>query len=397
MRESFTVDRNTQNQTSSYRSRPLRKKASNAQQYFEELLGYADVRVNGDRPWDMRVHDSAMFSHVLANGSLALGETYVAGQWDCEQLDGLICRLLRARLEERTGKSLHEVWLAVRARASNPQKGQGAYTVAKRHYDLGNEFYRAMLDDRMTYSCGYWNDAASLDEAQEAKLDLICRKIDLQRGQRVLDIGCGWGSFGGYAAERYGAEVVGITVSVEQAQWASERYKKLPVEVRVQDYRDVQEQFDHIVSVGMFEHVGHKNYRTYMELAERCLRDEGIFLLHTIGRNMSTKSMDPWIEKYIFPNALLPSALQITQAAEGLFAVRDWHAFGGDYDRTLMAWHANFERNWPRIRSGLDEGFHKMWRYYLLMCAGAFRADENQLWQIVLSKPGRGQHCCNVR
>ncbi|MDF1554017.1 MAG: cyclopropane fatty acyl phospholipid synthase [Deferrisomatales bacterium] len=377
--------------------RPLLKRTSQVERYFEQLLANADIRINGDRPWDMRVHDRSVFAQVIANGSIALGESYMAGAWDCERLDEFFCRVLSARLEEGTGRSLYEIWLALKARALNIQRGQRAYAVGRRHYDLGNEFFGAMLDSRMTYSCGYWKKTASLEAAQEAKLDLICRKIGLQRGQRILDIGCGWGSFAGYAAERYGARVVGVTVSVEQARLANARYAKLPVEVRVQDYRQLNEPFDHVVSVGMFEHVGFKNYRRYMEVVARCLRDQGAFLLHTIGQHKSVRSVDPWIEKYIFPNSMTPSPAQITAAADGLFCVRDWHGFGQDYDPTLRAWHENFQRNWHRFRKGLSKPFQRMWSYYLLSCAGSFRADDCQLWQIVFSKPGTGMFPVSVR
>jgi len=228
----------------------------------------------------------------------------------------------------------------------------------------------------------------TLDDAQEAKLELICRKLGLQTGMKLLDIGCGWGSLATYAAERYGVEVVGITVSSEQVDMARKLCAGMPVEIRLQDYRDVNEQFDRIVSVGMFEHVGYKNYRTYMQVVRRCLNDEGLMLLHTIGGNRPTRSVDPWIDKYIFPNGMLPSIGQLGRAIEGLFVMEDWHNFSADYDRTLMEWSRNLEANWGRLKNDYDERFHRMWKYYLLLCAGAFRARGNQLWQIVLSPKG---------
>lgn len=366
------------------------RSASKLEAYFGGLLEDAGVHLDGSRPWDLRVHDRGLFRRVLTGGSLALGEAYMDGAWDCERLDEFFCRVLSGGLEEKVGRSARAAWMTLKARLTNRQKGRRAFVVGKRHYDLGNEFFRHMLDERMTYSCGYWKAAKSLEEAQEAKLELLCRKLGLEKGQRLLDVGCGWGSLAGYAAERHGVEVMGVTVSAEQARFAAERYAGLPVEVRVQDYRSVRDTFDHVVSVGMFEHVGAKNYRTYMEVVDRCLRPGGRFALHTIGRHRSSTDVDPWIEKYIFPNSMLPSAAQITAAAEGLFALRDWHAFGHDYDPTLLAWHENFERSWPRVRDGLDERFRRMWRYYLLASAGSFRADDNQLWQIVFTKPGSG-------
>jgi len=245
-----------------------------------------------------------------------------------------------------------------------------------------------MLDKRLTYTCAYWDNAETLDEAQEAKLDLVARKINLKEGMKVLDIGCGWGSFAKYAAEKYGAEVVGITVSKEQVKLARELCKGLPVEIRLQDYRDVDGKFDHIVSLGMIEHVGQKNYRTFMNIVHRCLKDEGLFLLHTIGNNKSVKKCDPWIEKYIFPNGMLPSIKQLAKSFEGLFVVENWHNYGTHYDKTLMAWFKNFTGNLDKIKHIYDNRFYRMWKYYLLSCAGSFRARKIQLWQIVLSKKG---------
>jgi cyclopropane-fatty-acyl-phospholipid synthase len=270
-----------------------------------------------------------------------------------------------------------------------------AYEVGRRHYDLGNDLFEAMLDRRMVYTCAYWADAAwadaaTLDAAQEAKLDLVCRKLGLQPGDRILDVGCGWGSFLAYAAERYGATGVGVTVSREQAALARERLGGLPIEVRLQDYRalDPSERYDHVVSLGMFEHVGVRHYRSYLRVVRRHLEDGGLFLLHTIGGNRSVRSTDPWIERYVFPHSMLPSIRQIGHATEGLFVVEDWHNFGAHYDRTLMAWHERFERAWPSLRARYGERFRRMWRYYLLQSAGLFRARGAQLWQLVLSKDG---------
>lgn len=361
---------------------------ASARQSVERLLAHADIRINGDRPWDIQVHDDRVYNRVLSQGSLGLGEAYMDGWWDVAAIDQLFTRILRAKL----GRKLitwNLIWSIVRAWVSNQQSKSRAFLVGEEHYDLGNDLYEGMLDKRMVYTCAYWDlGAKDLDEAQEAKLDLICRKIGLKEGDRVLDIGCGWGSFAKFAAERYGAHVVGITVSKEQVALAEERCKGLSCEFRLQDYRDVDEQFDHIVSIGMFEHVGYKNYRTYMEVAHRCLKDGGLFLLHSIGGNRSVKTVDPWINKYIFPGGMLPSIAQIGKSIENLFVMEDWHNLSTNYDKTLMAWHANFERAWPTLKDKYSERFYRMWRYYLLMCAATFRSRHSQLWQIVLSKEG---------
>ncbi|MCG2809685.1 MAG: class I SAM-dependent methyltransferase, partial [Candidatus Portnoybacteria bacterium] len=154
---------------------------------------------------------------------------------------------------------------------------------------------------------------------------------------------------------------------------------------------------DGIVSIGMFEHVGYKNYQTYMKVARNCLKDNGLFLLHTIGRNVARVATDPWMNKYIFPNSVIPSPEKIINAAKGLFALEDWHNFGADYDKTLMAWHQNFKNNWDKIKNIYDQRFYRMWSYYLLACAGSFRVRKNQVWQIVFSKNGVAGGYASVR
>ena len=357
------------------------------QQLVAGMLGRADIRIDGDRPWDMRLHDPGALERALAEGNLGLGEAYMAGAWDCERLDAFFDHLLRAHID-REVQPARLAWHALQVRLFNRQNRTRAWQVGRAHYDLGNDFYEAMLDPLMAYSCGYWRDADTLAAAQEAKLELICRKLRLQPGMRVLDIGCGWGSFMGYAARHHGVEGVGVTVSREQAEWARERYAGLPLTFRLQDYRELDDRFDAIVSVGMFEHVGRKNHRQYMEVAARCLADDGLFLLHTIGKNRRDAVPDRWIDKHIFPNGETPSIGQIGDAIDGVFVCEDLHNFGADYDRTLMAWHDNFEVAWPRFAARLGETFRRKWRYYLLSCAGAFRARELQLWQWVLSKDG---------
>jgi len=312
-------------------------------------------------------------------------------------LNQLFYRILRARLNEEVGWSWQQVWSVVEAFVLNLQSPSRAHEVGKEHYDRGDDLFERMLDDRMVYSCGYWRRADTLDDAQEAKLDLTCRKLNLEPGMYVLDIGCGWGSFAQYAAKEYGVEVVGVTISEEQVSLARERCAGLPVEIRLQDYREVKERFDRVVSIGVFEHVGHKNHRTYMETVRRCLKEGGLSMLHTIGNAESTPVTDPWIEKYIFPNGLIPSSRQITQAAEDLFVIEDWHNFGPDYDQTLMAWADNFESSWDALSGRYSDRFYRMWRYYLYQCAGAFRARRNQLWQIVLSPEGVEDRYVSVR
>jgi cyclopropane-fatty-acyl-phospholipid synthase len=355
----------------------------------ESLLTLADIKVNGSNHWDIQVYDDGFYKRAVTEVELGLGESYMDDWWDVEKLDEMIYRIIRADLQNKVKHNLKVAAQLAGFYLINMQARRRAFIIGERHYDLGNDLFQNMLDKRMNYSCAYWKDAKTLDEAQENKLDLICKKIYLKPGMRVLDIGCGWGAFGKYAAENYGVEVVGLTVSKEQVALGKELCKGLPVEFRMQDYRELNEKFDRIVSVGMIEHVGYLNYKNYFKIAAKILKDDGLFLLHTIGEIRSVKNTDAWTHKYIFPNGMLPSIAQLTKAVENIFIIEDLHNFGADYDKTLMAWFDNFVNSWDKIKDRYSERFYRMWKYFLLSSAGAFRArSKNQLWQIVLSKNG---------
>lgn len=356
--------------------------------WVQKLLAPAGITINGNEPWDIKINNPAVYRRFLTGGSLGLGEAYMQGWWECASLDQFFTKLLSARVQDRADLSVPILLQSLKSLALNLQAMSRAFEVAKKHYDLGNEFFVAMLGQSMAYSCGYWRQADDLDAAQLAKYELICRKLRLQAGQRILDIGCGWGGFAKYAASRYKVSVVGVTVSKEQLAFAKEACRGLPVEFRLQDYRTLHETFDHIVSIGMFEHVGPKNYATYMQVAKRCLKEDGLFLLHTIGSPVSSHQFDPWMDKYIFPNAHLPSLSQISRVAEKLFVIEDVRNFGADYDKTLMAWYQKFQVAWPTFKDRYDQAFYRMWKYYLLSCAGMFRSRNIELWQIVLSPHG---------
>lgn len=302
-----------------------------------QLLHDVGVEIDGLEPWDMHIHDERFYARVFAEGTVGFGETYMDGYWDSAALDQTMTRILGGQAHAKLPRNRKTALLALQAKWVNRQNKNRAWIVGKEHYDLGNDMFAAHLDTRLTGSCGYWKDAANLDEAQDAKLDLVCRKIGLKKGQTVFDIGCGWGAFMGYAAEKYGAICTGVTVSKEQVSYITEHYGHLPVTPLLRDYRDAQGEYDHVVSMGMFEHVGPRNFRAYFETANRILKDGGLFLLHTIGTNQSTDKIDRWMDKHIFPNGVLPSIKQIGEAVEGLFLVADWHNFDADYDRTLMA------------------------------------------------------------
>ncbi|MFP4674029.1 MAG: cyclopropane fatty acyl phospholipid synthase [Opitutales bacterium] len=355
---------------------------------IEALLDEAGIRIGGSKPWDVQVHDNRFYQRVLAEHSLGLGESYMDGWWDAEALDAFFYRVTRARLGGRSSKRLRFAGDWLQARFMNLQSRKRSRRVAERHYDLGNPFYERMLDPWMQYTCGYWKDAGDLAAAQEAKLDLVCRKLKLQPGDTVLELGGGWGGFSRFAAERYGCQVTMYNISSEQVAYAREWCKDLPVEVRHADYREAEGRYDKVVSIGMCEHVGSRNYRNLFHLKHRCLKEDGLMFLHTIGANRTKRTSDPWMTRYIFPGGQLPSIRQITETSESCFLLEDFHNIGADYDPTLMSWHRNFERHWPEFKDAYGERFRRMWRYYLLSCAGAFRARNIQLWQFVFSPKG---------
>ena len=363
-------------------------KINYAKSVITELLHEAGITVNGGAPYDIQIHNEQFYAAVLADKDLGLGESYMDGWWDCPRVDLFIDKAIRAGVDKKIKTNFKFLFKLLLAKLINFQSKSRAFEVGRKHYDIGNDLFTAMLDKEMNYTCGYWKNAQDLDAAQIAKLELTCKKLKLQPGMSLLDIGCGWGALAKYAAKNFGVNVVGITISKEQAELAQKRCQGLSVEIRLQDYRDINQKFDRIVSLGMFEHVGHLNYATYMDVVNRNLDDDGLFLLHTIGSNITTTTTNAWINKYIFPNGMLPSIVQISKAFEGKFVMEDWHNFGAYYYPTLLAWHQNFNQHWDELKSSYDERFRRMWNFYLLYSAGGFKSCILQLWQIVLSKNG---------
>ncbi len=364
--------------------------------FIRAMLSEAGITVNGSKPFDIQVHNNRYYQRVLTEGALGSGESYMDGWWDCEALDQFFDRILRVNPESRLKGSWKIFWPVLKSKLFNLQKSSRAYQVGEQHYDIGNNLFQAMLDKRMNYTCGYWENANNLDEAQEAKLELVCQKINLEPGMQILDLGCGFGSFAGYAAEKYKVKVTGVTVSRQQYMLGNERYRDLPVELKLMDYRDISGMYDRVISIGIMEHIGNKNYKTYMDVVNRTLKDDGIAFIHTIGENFSTTTTNAWTAKYIFPNGMLPSIAQLGKSMEGLFIMEDWHNIGPHYDKTLMAWYDNFEQAWPDLEPHYGDRFFRMWKYYLLSSAGGFRSRENQLWQIVMSKPHGDQPRCRI-
>lgn len=361
------------------------------------LLEPADIRLDGGRPWDIKVHNEELFKIVLQKGTLGAGEAYMNGWWDCDALDEMFYRAIMANLENELSKNPAVYFLAVCQVLFNLQSRRRSAQVAETHYNFDNAMFECMLGPTMNYSCGYWREADNLDQAQEAKMDLIARKLYLEPGMTVLDIGCGWGSLARWLTEKYKATVTAITVSREQFAWARARDKAGQINWILDDYRNLDGSFDRIVSVGMFEHVGYKNYSGFMAQTRRLLKDGGLFLLHTIGSHCQKRGADPWINKYIFPNGMIPSAENIVRAFAKFYIMEDWQNFGAFYDRTLMAWNERFEKSFLEGGFRATERARRMFRYYLLSCASAFRARDLQLWQIVLSPKGVAGGYASVR
>jgi cyclopropane-fatty-acyl-phospholipid synthase len=361
---------------------------STAQKVMTDLLAFADVRINGDRPWDIQVHDRRFFRRALAAGTLGFGESYMEGWWDCNALDEMCCRAIRTGLDKRFTFRLPNVWALLTALLANEQTLRRSRKVGRVHYDLSNDFFEAMLDPNMQYSCALFSDGDDLASAQLRKLDWICERLRLRPGLRVLDIGCGWGGLARFAAHNYGCQVVGITISQEQFRFAQRWCRGLDVEIQLRDYREVTGRFDRVVSVGMVEHVGYKNYDKYMRATSHSLGKNGLFLCQGICRQSSRVHADPWIKRYIFPNSMLPSLARLTRAAEGVFIIEDVKNIGPNYDPTLLAWEENFRRAWPRFADRYGDRFRRMWRFYLLSCAGAFRARSLHVFSILFSKEG---------
>lgn len=370
---------------------------NSAKSVIHDFLDSCGITINDNSKSGMLIYNENTYHRLLTEGSLGMGESYMDKWWDSENLDEIIFKILSNDNHDRFQYNWKNYLIYISEKLFNKQKKNRASKNVEHHYDIGNNLFSLMLDNSMNYSCAYWKYAEDLESAQADKMRLICRKLDLRPGMKVLDIGCGWGGLAKYAAENYEVEVDGVTLSKEQASFARRKCKGLPVKIKLMDYRDLRERYDRIVSVGMFEHVGIKNYRQFMAKAGDCLRENGLFLLHTIGAGKSGNVRYPWFDKYIFPGGYLPTVSQIANAADGIFILEDLHNFGSDYDKTLMAWHENCEKNKDDILKEYDERFYRMWTFYLLSCAGAFRSRNIQLWQVVFSHKGVPGGYCSIR
>jgi len=363
---------------------------------IEGILNEIGVTINGNKPYDLKINNKQFLTKMMlsASPSIDAGEAYMNGDWDCEQLEELFFRICKSEMDSELYSKFGSFFYTLKNSIINQQSPSKSHEVAKKHYNLGNRFYELMLGKSMAYTCSYWKNAHSLDEAQFDKYDLICKKLYLKPGEKVLELGCGWGGLAKYMAEKYGCEVVAIDIGEQPSSYAKKLCKDLPVTVHQCDYRSTHiynpqnKPFDKIVSVGVLEHVGYKNYTPFLNIANSFIKPDGIFLLHSIGGNVSLNYCDPWINKYIFPNGMLPSIKQLGEALEHKFIVEDLQNFGAYYDKTLMAWRSNLNNNWDELKPSYDERFRRMMNYYLASCAGGFRARSMQLWQYVLTPKG---------
>lgn len=369
----------------------------NARARIAAFLADGGLVINGPAPHDPQIHDERVYRRVTMWGSLGLGDSYMDGWWDAQALDVFIAKIVGRDAEYTFGSTIN-LLAALRDKFLNLQSVQRAFRVAEHHYDLGNTLYEHMLGESMGYSSGYYKTGArDLTEAQYAKFDLVCTTLGLTKGMKVLEIGCGWGTFAAYAAKKYGVEVVGVTVSKEQLAYAQERCAGLPVTFYFGDYRTLPRNydgaFDRVVSIEMVEAVGIQNLDAYMDVARRVLVRDGMFLMQAI---VGSGEPDPWISTRIFPNGVLPTMTQLARAAEGRFRIFHVESFGTDYDKTLMAWDERFRAAWDTIKKSsddkgntlYDERFYRMWRYYLMVCAGLFRSQKITVSQILFTKEG---------
>jgi len=357
-----------------------------------------------DLPRGMRIVDPAAIRRFRKHGIMGMGESFMDGQWTADRLDEVMTQVFTAPAPRLSAPAWGRMLAAVADKRVFNRQAARIFRIGEEHYDLGNDLFAIMLDKSMTYTSGYWANAATLDEAQEAKLDLLCRKLRLEPGMRVLDIGCGWGNFAHHAASRYGVHVTGITVSKEQAVFAQQRCAELDVDIRVQDYREVDERFDRVVSIEMIEAVGPKNMAPYYQTIDRCLPEGGLFALQAIAGTTLTRDSDRrldqyilWLVKHIFPDGYLPRETQMVARHGTALHVLDWHRFADDYDRTLLAWADNFNAGWPKIAKKYGERFRRRWHFYLFGCAAAFRAQLVHVYQVVYGKGALAQRYTPVR
>jgi len=317
-------------------------------------------------------------------------------RFDCDDISEYFKRV--ARMPNRYTQILFDKV----AMARNQQTMGMSLRVAQEHYDLGNDLYQVMLDKTMNYTCGLWYpETKTLEEAQINKMDIVGRKLKLKPGMKVLDLGCGFGGAAKYMAEKFGVSVTAYNISKEQVAYARESCKGLDVEIKLEDYRNATGQYDAVYSIGLFEHVGHRNYRGYFKVVERCLKPEGLALVHAITIADHQTQTEAWLTKFIFPGGELPHVKDYLTANENLLVVEDLQSFAKSYAKTLRCWRNNFRKNWDSIEKNykgrFGGRFYRMYDYYLAFCEGLFKERSGQLHQVVYSKYIREEEYYSVR
>lgn len=350
------------------------------------------------------VHDPRFYRRTVLASTLGLADAYANRDFETPDLETLLTLLAaharnareKAFAEDRLPPMQHPLawWLQVLCRSTDQQSPRRSKRVGRNHYDLSVSMYERMLGPSMAYSCGYWNeDARNLDEAQFNKYELLCRKLGLKRGMRILEIGCGWGGFAAYAIKKYDVTVVGVSISKRQIAYIQSRHAELceagALDVRFMDYRDIPrdfpEAFDAAVSIGMFEHVGPRHYDAYMRVAWRALKPGGKFLLHTIVGN---GGIDPFVWYRVFIGGVLPMEWQVARVAKRYFVLENLENFGYDYYLTLNAWRENYKKAYQQLNESPDERESRFWEFYLTFCAVLFKVRLLQLNQYVFSRGG---------
>ena len=355
-----------------------------------KLFSSAGVTINGDNPWDIEVNDDRFYRDVLFRGSLGLGESYLREYWRAADLEELFFRLTSSNLEQISKRLPTQLVNSSVSRLSNRQTPSRALSNAEHHYNLGNDLFFEFLGRYKNYSCGYFRDTDSLDEAQLAKMRRLCDLLELEEGDTLLDVGGGWGEFARFAAENRGCHVTSVNISDSQIRHAREYCRDANVDVVRSDYRDLRGRFSKIAVIAMFTHVGPKNYRQFMQTMHRLLQAGGRMVMETVGALTATERCEPWTDKYIFPGGIIPSPQQIESACAGLFRLRIVEEFGADYVITLRHWHRNFMAAWPRLSQRYSETTRRMFEYYLLSVAGAFRSSDLLHYHLEFDRIGNG-------
>jgi cyclopropane-fatty-acyl-phospholipid synthase len=360
-----------------------------------EVAGVPDTVFN-----HLNVSDDSVWYDIITKANLGIAEGYMHGKIDVDPLPLFLSLLNDTSIGTRRKEKFDVLGMVIGAIEAptqmmgwlfNLQTKELSSRVTKQHYDAGNDLYEVMLGPSMSYTCAYWKDAENLDQAQEAKFNLIMRKLELQPGMKVADLGMGWGTAAAYMHKHGKVNVTGVSLSEKQVEWAQNNLVKDGLRFIWSDYRehcedpDIVGTYDRIYSIGMFEHIGPKNYEPFFKCIKALLKPDGLAVVHTIGEPDFVAASDQFLEKYIFPGAVIPTLPMATKAFEHHFILEDFQNFGHDYSKTLAAWHVNSLKFFRENPNAYSPEFQRMWEYYLKMCEALFELRINQLWHFVLS------------